>query len=69
MSAPFVLNLRTNFYQQGEGVEKMERAIETRTCGAFYVGKRKQGEALHTEGVWCAHDEGTVGRAMARRSA
>ena len=45
---------------------KNREGIETRTCGAFYVGKRKQGGALHTEGVWGAHDEGTAGRAMAR---
>lgn len=43
MSTPFALNLRTNFYQQGGGVKKMEGAIETRTCGDFYAGKRKQG--------------------------
>ena len=30
----------------------MERAVETRTCGVFYAGKRKQGGSLHTQGVW-----------------
>ena len=44
----------------------MEGTIETRTCGAFYAGKRKQGGSLHTGGVWGAHDEETAGRAMAR---
>ena len=43
MSTPFVLTLRTNLYQQGGGVKKIEGAIETRTCGTFYAGKRKQG--------------------------
>ena len=38
MSTPFVLTLRTNLYQQGGGVKKIEGAIETRTCGAFYAG-------------------------------
>ena len=43
MSTPFVLTLRTNLYQQGGGVKKIEGAVETRTCGTFYAGKRKQG--------------------------
>lgn len=41
MSTPFVLNPHTNFYQQGGGVTKMKRAMETRTCDAFYAGKLK----------------------------
>lgn len=66
MFAPFVLNLPQIFISKADEWRKMERAIETRTCGTFYAGKRKQGGSLHTEGVWGAHDEGTAGGVMAR---